>query len=52
MMLNSSMSRHMKINLWSGLADFLAKGERNSDLYSTARNSTHRPSHLCPQNTL
>ena len=39
-------------SLWNGVTDLLAKGERNTDNYTTARNSTQRSSHLRPQPTL
>ena len=37
--------------LWDGLADLLAKGDRNADHNITARNSTQRSSHQRPQYT-
>ena len=52
---NHTEFAHVKAHedcLWYGVADLLAKGERNTDHYTTARNSTQRSSHLRPQPTL
>ena len=42
----------MKTACGMEVAHLLAKGERNADHYTTARNSTQRPSHQRPQCTL